>query len=61
MNFFCINEELWIRLYISFLEHIKVAELLIQKGADVNIIGEFDRTALIWAAKKGKQFVYHKH
>lgn len=39
---------------ILFLGYDKVAELLIQKGADVNIVGDYGSTALIWAAENGK-------
>lgn len=31
----------------------EVAELLIQKGADVHVVGEYGQTALIYAAGKG--------
>lgn len=30
------------------------AKLLIQNGADVNVVGEHGNTALIWAAANGK-------
>lgn len=32
----------------------KVAELLIQKGANFDIVGEYGYTALIWAAQNGE-------
>lgn len=32
----------------------KAAELLIEKGADVNIVGQGENTALMWAAYKGE-------
>lgn len=34
--------------------HNKIAELLIQNGANVNIVGKSNNTALTWAAYKGK-------
>lgn len=42
----------------SFLGFDKIAELLIQKGADVNVLGQFGRTALSWAATKGKIWIF---
>lgn len=38
-----------------FLEFDNVAEFLIQKGADVNVVGENGYTALMWAAQKGEE------
>lgn len=35
-----------------------MAELLIQKGADVNIRGQFGNTALTHAAKNGMRFMH---
>lgn len=35
------------------LEHDKIAELLIQSGADVDVVGAYGGTALTWAATKG--------
>lgn len=37
-----------------FSEFAKIAEILIQKGADVNIAGQSGKTALILAAYRGK-------
>lgn len=39
---------------IFFLGFDKIAEQLIQKGADVHVLGQFGRTALSLAAKMGK-------
>lgn len=57
------NEKLWKQcvrdamngFVLSFLGYDKVANLLIEKGADVNIVGKDGITALILAAKKGKK------
>lgn len=38
-----------------FSGHEKVAELLIQNGADPNVVGKFGRAALVRAAEKGKK------
>lgn len=43
---------------ISFLGFDKVAELLIQGGADVNIVGQTGN-ALTHAAEKGKKDFHH--
>lgn len=37
----------------SFLGHDKVAELLIEKGADINVVVQDGMTVLHWAADKG--------
>lgn len=42
--------------HFSLLEHEKVAELLIQKGANVNTPNVFDDTALMFAADRGKKY-----
>lgn len=36
----------------------KAAELLIEKGADVNIVGKNKQTALTWAAYSGKFLLF---
>ena len=38
----------------------KIAELLIQNGADINHVGQHGRTALILAANYGKQHTFTK-
>lgn len=38
-----------------FLGFDQIAELLIQKGANINVVGSEGNTALIWAAKNGKK------
>lgn len=40
-----------------FIGYDKVAELLIQKGADVNFAGLYG-TSLIWAARNGKKYSF---
>lgn len=50
----CINVEI-IRFVVSFLGFDKVAELLIEKGADVHIVGQDGTTALTVASNKGKK------
>lgn len=42
-------------LHILFLGFDKIAELLIQSGADVHIVGQNGNTALIWAIYKGRK------
>lgn len=39
----------------SLLGFDKIAELLIQRGALVNVEGHNQMTALMWAAKKGEK------
>lgn len=47
---------------ISFLgNNDKLAELLIQNGADVNVVNVHGDTALNWAAKKGEKFDFHTY
>lgn len=36
----------------------KVAELLIQNGADVNIVGNYNETALMKASEQGKKTLW---
>lgn len=43
-----------------FSEFDNVAEFLIQKGADVNVVGENGYTALMWAAQKGEEIFHTK-
>lgn len=45
------------RLFIP-LGFDRVADLLIRNGADGNVVGQFGKTALIWAAQKGEQFIF---
>lgn len=40
---------------LFWLGYDKAATILIQKGADVNVVGKYGKTALIEAANKGKQ------
>lgn len=42
------------KINFPILGHDKVAELLIQKGANVNLVGRSGNTALMYAAQKGK-------
>lgn len=42
--------------FVFLLEHEKVAELLIQKGADVNFGNVFDDTPLMFAGDRGKKY-----
>lgn len=39
----------------------KTAELIVQNGANVNIVGDQGNTALILAAENGKQIDFYKH
>ena len=39
-----------------FIEFEKTSELLIRRGADVNISGNSGKTALMYAAEKGKTY-----
>lgn len=41
-------------MYSYFKGFDKVAKLLVQKGADVNIVGDYGRTAIHWASEKGR-------
>ena len=45
----------------SFIGFYKVAELLIQKGADVNAVGNGESTPILYAAGKGTKecLTYH--
>lgn len=40
-------------LTFPFLGFDEIAELLIEKGADTNVVGNSGSTALTWAAEKG--------
>lgn len=42
---------------ISFLGYEKIAEFLIEKGADVNVLGSDGSSALTLAADKGMQCI----
>lgn len=41
--------------YTLFLGFSKITELLVQKGADVNLVGRDGKTALIWSAEQGEK------
>lgn len=40
------------------LGYDRIAELLIENGADVNIVGKNTNTTLAWAAKLGKKLIF---
>lgn len=42
---------------VSFVGYSEIAELLIQKGADVNLLGQDGNTALILASFRGNRNV----
>lgn len=45
--------------FVTFFSGLdKVAQLLIQKGVDVNVADDSGGTALLWAAEKGKNSIY---
>lgn len=50
------EREIWKKSFFNRLEFKKTAELLIQNGADVNIVSQSGKTALIHATENGKQF-----
>lgn len=57
MNLKIVQNELWYRPNF-FLGFDKIAEYLIQNGADVNAIGQDGNSVLIWAAYNGKKFFH---
>lgn len=54
--FFYIHRKVFICKNPIFVGFDKVAELLIQNGADANIRSLFSETALIYAAERGKSY-----
>lgn len=51
----CKKREFHGRQHVMFLGNDKIAEYLIQNGADVNVMGHRNATALTSAAEKGKK------
>lgn len=56
-NDFFLKKELWKRSLFVRLGYERIAELLIQNSADVHIVGQRGRTALVQAAEKGTHII----